>query len=311
MRWYVFLLGRQALLEATHGVGLAVSLNAQAAFWNSTARELDMSWSEVVNSKFAAAVYASELLPGSKLYFRMLYGDTSLRLHQAVVAQKTLAKAEFMALQQIGRTKNLQALWKWNHRELPLSFSDSTGEGKNGGRKAASAITTQSKDMQDIHFRKIGCADLLDVALIANSFQDMLDQDAVPSIFCLPFYEMAQHTQTGDKGKSNLHGKTFLYTYIILRVLGGWVVAPTTCVKPLPFHTAAIWRNKYSIFSVRLVEAFIAWLALTEKADPALFGRLRETVGVRGVYRFLGPLRDSLEEAERGSGDHIFNEELD
>lgn len=309
VRWYVFLLGRQALLESTESVGIAISLDVQAAFWNSTARELDMSWSEVVNSKFAAAVYASELLPGSKLYFRMLYGDTSLRLHQAVVAQKTLAKAEFMALQQIGRTKNLQALWKWNHQELSLPFSAVGGEKK--GDEAA--ISAQSKDMQDIHFRKIGCADLLDLALIAKSFEDLLDHDAVPSVFCLPFNEMAQHTQTGGKRTSTYKEKTFMYTHCILRVTGGWMVTPSVYNQPLPFRPVASLRRKKhsSVFSVRLVEAFVVWLSLTEKADTALFGRLREIVGVSGVSRFLTPLRDALEKRVVGGENAHFNEGLD
>lgn len=294
VRWYVFLLGRQLLLQTTRGVGIAVSLEAQASFWSSTARELDMSWSEVVNSKFASAVYASELLPGSKLYFRMLYGNTSLRLHQAVVAQKTLAKAEFMALQQIGRTKDLQALWIWNHTELPLSFSSKATEKGRGG-EAKSAVSAQGKDMQNIHFRKIGCADLLDVALICKSFEDLLDQDAVPSVFCLPFYEMAQHTQTGAK-KGNLQDKTFVHAHTILRVTGGWMVVSSDFARALPFRAGSALQEKEqpSIFCVRLVEAYIIWLALTEKADPALFSRIRKTVGVSDVHRFLEPLRDAI-----------------
>lgn len=288
-RWYAYLLKRQRVLQTTHCMGVVLSSKVQELFWESTASELDLSWSETIQSMFSDAVYASELLPGSKMYFRTIYGNTSLRLHQAVVSQKTLPKAEFMALQQIGRTKALQEMWLWNHRDLNMQTAPVVGHHKKDA---------QDLQMQEIHFKKIKCSDLLDIALINQSFMDHLDRSAIPAIFRLPFYEMSQHTLSGTAKSLSK------YSYYIVRVPGGWMVLPSSDnISKLPpvLETKQENTNVFnpklekSIFTIKLVEAFVVWAALTQVSDPSLFLQLKDVIGLASISKCLPAVLKTVE----------------
>lgn len=244
-RWHLYLRSLALLFQNPNLKFLSINKRLEHVFWEPCSKNLDMELTPEISGHFENVVFESEMFPCLRQKYEIFYSPAGVKLNAKIVAQKTLPKDHYMALQKMSRQKDLYGLW----------FKD-----KNF-REAR-----DRSDIQKLEIQQNPYQEMLDIALIGESFKNSCNIDFVGNHLFLSF-------QFPSKALLEKEDP------FICQFFCGWGVM---CRKHGVFLLCSSFTN-----------VFCWWLAYLQKINPALVLNLKRSTYVRDILKELSPLVES------------------
>lgn len=177
-RWHFYLRSLLLLFQQRHFQLAESQKNLERTFWTPCARNLEIGLTQEISNLFEQTVFEAEMFPCLRSKYAVFYSPAGVKLNAKIVAQKTLSKELYMALQKMSRHRDLCGLWFKNK-----DFND-TREAKN--------------EIQKLEVQQNPYHEMLDIALVTQSLKNSCGVDFLGSYLFLSFH-FPPSTALGEK----------------------------------------------------------------------------------------------------------------